>query len=162
MQIYIMRHGQAEGFTKEDAQRELTPQGIAEVAAMAKWFQNKPSDISHVLISPFVRAQQTAHTFCQHGGVSADMQTLSFITPSGSAVDVHDYLDGIIASEKPTAILLVSHMPLVSYLVGELTSQEHSPIFQTGAIAHIDYDTKKMKGELLAITSPTDVSELAQ
>ena len=162
MQIYIMRHGQAEGFTKEDAQRTLTEHGVAEVAAMANWFSQHKPDIAQIFVSPFKRAQQTAQTFCHNANLSANPETLAFITPSGSAIDVHDYIDGVIASEKPSSMLFVSHMPLVSYLVSELTANEHAPIFQTGAIAHIDYDIKKMKGELVSITSPVDVIEMTQ
>jgi len=162
MQVYIMRHGQAEGFVKNDAQRALTSQGIKEVSAMARWFRQNKHDVDLVLVSPYVRAQQTAATFCQSADISLKPETVTFITPSGSATDVHDYLDGVVAAEKYSSVLIVSHMPLVSYLVGELTCEGHTPIFQTGAIADINYDVKKMKGELVALVSPVDIAHLAQ
>lgn len=48
-------------------------------------------------------------------------------------------------------------MPLVSYLVAELTYDQQSPIFQTAAVAHIDYDIKTMKGQLVQLISPADL-----
>ena len=84
-------------------------------------------------------------------------QTLDFITPSGNAKNVQDYLDGICQSEHFGNVLVVSHMPLVSYLVEQLTVDHQSPIFQTAAIAQIAYDEIKMSGELAHLISPYDV-----
>ena len=47
-------------------------------------------------------------------------------------------------------------MPLVSYLVAELTVDQQSPIFQTAAIAQIDYDKNNMNGKLIRLVSPPD------
>ncbi|WP_448549177.1 phosphohistidine phosphatase SixA [Thalassotalea fusca] len=162
MQVYIMRHGQAEGFVKDDAQRALTAHGIEEVSAMAQWFRQNKHDVDLVLVSPYVRAQQTAATFCQSADISVKPETVAFVTPSGSAIDVHDYIDGVVGAEKYSSVLIVSHMPLVSYLVGELTFEGQTPIFQTGAIAEINYDIKKMKGELIGLVSPADLSNFTQ
>ncbi len=48
-------------------------------------------------------------------------------------------------------------MPFVSYLVGELTNSTNMPIFATGSIAVIDYDTEKMQGQLVEIVQLENV-----
>lgn len=157
MQIYIMRHGQAYTSGSVDALRSLTEQGKLEATVMTKWLKHQNIMLDQMIISPFKRAQETAQTVSCGYDEGLITTTLDFITPSGSAQALHDYIDGVCASEKVEALLIVSHMPLVSYLVSKLTVENDSPIFQTAAIAHIDYDIKRMKGFLVGLTSPDDL-----
>ena len=157
MQIYIMRHGQAYTSGSIDALRGLTEQGKLEATVMTKWLKKQNIMLEQMIISPFIRAQETAKSVACGYDESLLVTTLDFITPSGSAQALHDYIDGVCVSDKIETLLIVSHMPLVSYLVAELTIENSSPIFQTAAIAHIDYDTKRMKGFLVGLTSPHDL-----
>jgi len=165
MQLFIMRHGEAQNFieqgSRNDSQRALTHQGEQEAQVMASWLQKSHIPPTQVFVSPYVRAQQTCKI------VTSLMQTttttLDFITPSGDAKQVHDFIDGYCSdnpdkgSEQKQSILIVSHMPLVSYLVAQLTQSENAPIFATAGIAHINYDVEKMQGELLGLVTPLDL-----
>lgn len=157
MQLYIMRHGQANPIGHIDHLRELTSTGHLEAKAMGKWFNDFDIVLNHVFISPFIRAQQTAETLIRELNLPVRTKTINFITPSDDAKKVHDYIDGLCAGENIEHLLIVSHMPLVSYLVSELTADNNSPIFQTAAIAQIDYDVKTMTGRLVKLISPTDL-----
>ena len=157
MQLYIMRHGQADPFGNIDQLRELTPTGYNEAECMGKWFNDKTIVLDQVFISPYVRAQQTAKTLLNKFSNEVKFETVDFITPSDDAKKVHDYIDGLCTDSDIEQLLIVSHMPLVSYLVAELTFDHQSPIFQTAAIAHIDYDVKKMSGKLVKLISPADL-----
>jgi phosphohistidine phosphatase len=157
MQLFVMRHGQANPFGKSDAERSLTKHGFDEVAKMAKWLVENLHRIDNILVSPYVRAQQTAQQLLKHPEISAQLNTIDFITPEGDAAQVHDYIDGLLAIEPIESLLLVSHMPLVSYLLAKLTTESNAPIFQTAAIAQIDYDVQLMKGRLVQVISPNDV-----
>ena len=157
MQIFIMRHGQAEQVAQTDQQRELTAQGFIEVQAIAQFMKDSGVVFEQIFVSPFVRAQQTANTMVRIHEYSDDCTTLPFITPSGSAKELHDYLDGFCSDKQLSNILIVSHMPLVSYVVAELTNDHQSPIFQTAAIAEIDYDLEKMQGNLVQVISPSEL-----
>lgn len=157
MQLFVMRHGQANPLGESDAQRSLTRQGVNEATQMAQWLAKQHSPIEQILVSPYVRAQQTAQQFAIHPEISAQVNTINFITPEGNAKQVHDYIDGMLATEAVECLLIVSHMPLVSYLVAELTAEANSPIFQTAAIAHIDYDINTMKGRLIELIAPNDI-----
>lgn len=152
-----MRHGQASSYASSDAQRQLTEQGILEAKVMAKWANEHNYTFDKILVSPFVRAQQTAEAFIEVLDQAVELQTISFITPSGQAREVHDYLDGIGQLEKLSSVLIISHMPLVSYLVAEVTIEQNAPIFPTAGVAYIDYDLQRMKGELRSFTSPYDL-----
>ncbi|NQY33569.1 MAG: phosphohistidine phosphatase SixA [Alteromonadaceae bacterium] len=157
MQLFIMRHGHASPYGLSDDERELTEQGKLEVLSMAKYLQGKNVCFDQVLVSPFKRAQQTAKILANTSERSFPIKTVDFITPSGSPSNVHDYIDGLTLGtqgEKINQLLIVSHMPLVSYLVAELTGGLQSPIFQTAGIAEIIYDVKLMTGQLTSLISP--------
>lgn len=172
MQVYIMRHGEAENFLGQgrydDSQRVLTSQGEAEAKMVANWLEKMQVKPSQVFVSPYIRAQQTCAL------ATAMMQTaittLDFITPAGDAKQVHDFIDGWCSdqSNQPynskqfngqtqQSVLIISHMPLVSYLVAQLTQSASTPIFATAAIAHIDYDINKMHGTLQRLISPAQL-----
>jgi len=173
MRIFIMRHGEAANIAGEDSLRPLTKQGVLETEKMGRWLADSNSQLMSVFVSPFCRAQQTCTNVTHALAKSPQFtnittETLDFITPSGSAHQVHDFIDGLFQGDdslitgksldENQAILFVSHMPFVSYLVAELTASLNTPIFSTGAIAIIDYDVKQMKGQLVHLVTPTEVS----
>ena len=163
MQLYIMRHGEASMKADTDASRPLTKQGELEANLMALWLSNMNVRIDHILVSPYIRAQQTCSivTSTLSTKYNEDFQqkvsTVNYITPSGSAREVHDYIDDLCSGLSCEHVLIVSHMPLVSYLVAELTVEQQCPIFQTAAIAQINYQCSSMNGELVRIVSPIDL-----
>lgn len=165
MQIYIMRHGEAQDFfgqgCVEDSERALSTHGESEVLDMAQWFKKMDIRPKQVFVSPYVRASQTCKLVTS--AMEAEIKTLDFITPLDDAKPVHDYIDGWIneqcachgnVTNDEDSILIISHMPLVCYLVAELTQSDNAPIFATAGVAHIDYDCDKMQGTLLTMTSP--------
>ncbi|NLS13270.1 phosphohistidine phosphatase SixA [Vibrio sp. SM6] len=149
MKIYIMRHGEAEQFADSDAERELTLRGREESRIMAeKCRENGIEMFDKVLVSPYIRAQQTWQELNQ--SLSAkEVQLSADITPYGDAEAVFDYLSALIELEKPQQLLLVSHLPLVGYLTAELVPSMAPLMFATSAIAAIEFDEKNKKGDLL-------------
>ena len=170
MQVFIMRHGEAQNFveqgSRDDSQRALTTQGKLEAQMMANWMQKMQINPMQVFVSPYIRAQQTSAIVT--ATIETAITTLDFITPCGDAKQVHDFIDGwcsdnstaltstILTKQEPS-LLIVSHMPLVSYLVAELTQSANAPIFATAGIAHIDYDIKRMQGTLQRLISPLEL-----
>jgi len=163
-----MRHGEAANIAGDDSLRPLTEQGCLEAKTMARWLLQKNSKLLDVFVSPYLRAQQTckeATSLLKKSELLVNQpKTLTFITPSGNVQQVHDFLDGTLSesnkfvNDENVAMLFVSHMPFVSYFVAELTDKNQMPIFPTGAIAVIDYDTKSMQGQLVELISPEQFS----
>ncbi len=151
-----MRHGEACTQIREDAQRPLTELGKLEAKVMAKWLKSTNIELDAIFVSPYLRAQQTAQTLYDDLKLSIPLQTLELITPAGKAGEVHDYLDGMISLERYENVLLVSHMPLVSYLLAELSIEKSAPIFATAAIAQIDYNKQLMAGHIINHVCPDD------
>jgi phosphohistidine phosphatase len=153
MKIYVMRHGEAQVSAANDMQRALTPFGQEQSRASAQWLQSTylgDRVIDRALVSPYLRTKQTFAELSATLKVS-EVEYTKDIIPSGIVTLAHDYLDTCLdATPNTQNVLLVSHMPFVSYFVDVLCGRSDSPLFATGAIAVIEYDIASKQGILEA------------
>ena len=146
MHLLLMRHGEAELHSANDETRNLTASGVTQSRQAGVWLNEQFSHVDVALVSPFVRAQQTLDALSTQ--VSVDrVITCPDIVPSGNPVVVHDYVDAFLL-ENPTVktVLLVCHMPIVSFLADNFCQFEHSSLFVTSAIMTIDYQVDQSRG----------------
>ncbi len=155
--LYIMRHGEAEPYSANDKMRKLTSRGHAEAKLVGEHLTSCIQSVDHAFVSSYVRAQQTAEELFSVLGEPLRKESLDDLIPSGNAVNFHDYFDAIVNEVKPASVVIVSHMPLVSYLVEEFSIQRACPVFATASVARIEYDTTLMKGHLKSMVSPHDI-----
>ena len=151
MNIYIMRHGQAGMNAKTDELRPLTEQGIEESLQMASWLSPQLSGpFDRVIHSNYLRARQTWQTICTELPDAKVVEESGDITPYGDPAFVASYLTTL--AEQHKQLLLVSHLPLVGYLVQSLCPPAGAPMFATSGIACIEW--QKGKGSLLWLEGP--------
>lgn len=152
--LYIVRHGEAEPMTKADELRELTEHGKWEAKRTALWLKTQVANFDYVYASPYIRAQQTKDIILSQGIHSYNQEVVNELTPEGDAKRVTDYVLANIevSDDKDTNIICVSHMPLVSYFIGELTG--YTPIMATAGVAKIKIDIDKWSGLLQTLLSP--------
>lgn len=139
--ICIMRHGEAEPYRPNDATRVLTDVGRQQVQTSSHWLtkhyvQEGAFDIA--LVSPYTRAQQTLNEVMRSCQVARIEQT-ELITPEASPQFAADYINALLTqarqqSDATKTLLVVSHMPLVSYLVDELCGRQRSQLFATAGV----------------------------
>lgn len=158
MQLYIMRHGEAQEIASNDEQRSLNERGCEEVINVAGLLSQEAFDL--VLVSPYVRAQQTAQLIIKNNKLTAAVETLDLITPFGSPEKIHNFLDALLIEHNYQKVLLVSHMPLISLLLAELTVDKMMPIFQTAAVAKIEYSANEMQGHFLEMLCPFNLCDI--
>lgn len=158
--IVIMRHGEAEPLTLQDSQRQLTARGKRETLQMAQWLQNCCSPFTSIWVSPYLRTGQTADIVLSTQGPECQQETLSELVPEGNPRLVLDIIDARLSEQPAARILLVSHMPLVSFLVEALTQPGETPVFSTAAICCIDYQPAA-GGRLLEKVTPQDLALLS-
>lgn len=79
MKVWILRHGEAEGHARTDAERNLTEHGRAEVLRSAAQLMGQP--LSAIIASPYVRAQQTAELVREVLGFEPEVRTVPWLTP---------------------------------------------------------------------------------
>ncbi|MFO6421999.1 phosphohistidine phosphatase SixA [Motilimonas sp. KMU-193] len=152
MLVYIMRHGQAEMMAATDALRPLTQQGAADSVMMARWLAPQISALDGILCSPYLRAQQTLKAIEPYLPQADFFEELPLLTPSGNVTAVVNHLFQL-AQQGTRHVLIVSHLPLVGYLVGELCPSEGAPIFATSGIACVEID-EEYQGQLHYLHAP--------
>ncbi|WP_394220984.1 phosphohistidine phosphatase SixA [Alteromonas gracilis] len=154
--LFIMRHGEAEAPRLDDKSRQLTPLGREQAKTAALWLKKQYCSkgvVDLALVSPYRRAKQT-HDMVSLDILADKVESNEDIVPEGSPRLVSDYIDGLlhaaINSKKPIKkLLVVSHMPLVSYLVDELCQSYTTSLFSTASIAVIKYSLSEHKGTLV-------------
>ena len=136
--ILIMRHGEAVPMQADDATRSLTHLGLAEAEKMGCWLAKHYSPEA-LIVSPYVRAQQTAQGVA-NAVTFKYSETSNDVVPEGKSQIAADYLEMLIQTHSEfDTWLVVAHMPIVSYLVNQLCPG-NMPIFNTGAVAVIHYN----------------------
>lgn len=134
MKLWVLRHGQAQSSAASDAARELTDAGRQEVRSSAAHLHGRP--LQRLLVSPYVRAQQTAAVV--QGVLQADITqlTVDWLTPDSDPFEALRQLDALGLDE----VLLVSHQPLVGSLIGLLAHgnlQQAQPM-NTASLAELE------------------------
>ena len=135
MKVVVMRHGDAVLGADDDAARALTSLGREQSRAMALWLQQQMPHLDRVLVSPYLRAQQTWQTVRGlFGEVQVDVQ--DELVPHGHSAPVADYLRAL--EGEVENLLVISHLPLVGYLVADLCPVQLPPMFVTSAMVAVE------------------------
>ena len=139
MKLWLLRHGQAEVQAASDAQRPLTAYGRDEALHSAAHLLEQPP--ATILVSPYLRAQQTAQLVCDRLGFAGQLITVPWLTPEDDAREVVRQLDAYEGQD----LLLVSHQPLIGDLGGLLLhGHRQQPLpMRTASLA-------QLQGELIA------------
>ena len=134
MKLWILRHGEAQGHARTDAERNLTERGRGEVLRSAAHLIGQP--LSAIIASPYVRAQQTAQLVREALGFEPQIRTVPWLTPDGNPLQVLEKLD------TDDDVLLVSHQPLVGSLISFLQHghlRQPQPMY-TASLAELEGD----------------------
>lgn len=142
-----MRHGDAQLDAASDAERPLTVRGSEESRLMAAWLSTRILDTDRILVSPYLRAQQTLSVLREELVLPDQEESMPELTPGGDVDLVCCYLQTL-ANEGLGSVLIVSHLPLVGYLVADLCAHEQAPMFATSAVACVDLDAGSGQGKL--------------
>ena len=115
--------------------------------------KKKASKIDLVIVSPYVRAQQTYAEVAKL--ICAEVVEVSAeITPESDPEMFASALLARLQIEPAETVLLVSHMPFVCYLTSYLDQRVQPPLFPTAGIAVIDVEPLAMEGVLQGVRAP--------
>ncbi|MCX8649393.1 phosphohistidine phosphatase SixA [Gilliamella sp. B2776] len=131
-----MRHGEAGFSASSDSSRTLTDYGIEQSKKVGIWLKEQNFNFDLALVSPYLRAQQTLSGLSTYVHVTK-VETEKCLVPSGSSSHIVDLIR-VLLSNGLTNVIIVSHLPLVGYVVNELCPQVPPPMFPTAAIACIE------------------------
>jgi phosphohistidine phosphatase len=136
MDLFILRHGKAEARAATDADRRLTGQGRRDVARVITAARDDLALVTHLWVSPYIRARQTADIASSLLGDIEPFVT-ELLVPEADPIALCEQLQLCDAE----ALLLVSHQPLVGTLVDMLCGADagYHPM-GTSSLAGIDID----------------------
>ncbi len=81
--FFIMRHGDAALDAASDSVRPLTVCGCDESRQMATWLKGQKVDIERVLVSPYLRAEQTLDIVGECMNLPKHVDVMPELTPCG-------------------------------------------------------------------------------
>ena len=130
--LILMRHGEAEAFTKAgDSLRQLTQRGRRDASTAGSFLLANESGYCNPLAtvsSPYIRANQTREvvekTLSQGGRRIITEQDSESITPDASRDQALSLIEAL--NRRYTSILLVTHQPLISRLLAWFVDGEWS------------------------------------
>jgi phosphohistidine phosphatase len=157
-QLWLLRHADAEPHgTRQDAQRKLTSRGEQQARIAGRAIANMAVSFNSILVSPKVRAQQTAELACRELGADqrAVMETYAPLASDFDGADALEVLAGIGAGER---VLLVGHEPDMSGVLCDLTGARVD--VKKGGLAMARLEGRS-RGELILVMRPHELSLLA-
>lgn len=136
MKLWVLRHGEAEPRAASDAERCLTQHGREQVLRSAARLIGLP--LQAILVSPYVRAQQTAVLVHDALDFAEPLMTVPWLTPESDVQQVIAQLERLGREH----LLLVSHQPLVGALVGMLEHghRQQPAAMGTASLAELEGD----------------------
>ncbi|UJF23192.1 phosphohistidine phosphatase SixA [Shewanella sp. OMA3-2] len=155
MQLFLMRHGEASFDAPSDRERMLTHHGRYQTGQMANLLNNRMSQLDLVLVSPYLRAQQTWQVVSKHLPKARKCVVVDDITPSGDPKMAAEVILAYAQQYKADTVLVITHMPIVSFLVSELVAGVEPPIFATSAFVQIDKHSEQ--ASFVAMNYPSAV-----
>ncbi len=120
MDLFILRHGEAVREASHDRERCLTGHGREELHGVLSSCRAELSGVRHLLVSPYMRAQQTAEIATEYLDPAVVTRTSELLVPEANPTELLDYLQQIQQRGELQSVLLVSHQPLVGVLLDKL------------------------------------------
>lgn len=118
MDLILWRHAEAVDGTP-DLERRLTARGVRQARRAGEWLHERLPNRARILVSPAVRAQQTAHELAKLA--KRTVRTVDAIAPDVSARDV---LDAANWPRSKVPIVIVGHQPTLGQVASLLLAGE--------------------------------------
>lgn len=119
MQLFLLRHANADTPAPDDDHRWLTEKGIKQAGKVARFFESRELPLPRILTSPILRALETARIVADH--LKTGVETVPWLAcgmePAEVLVQLRE-LDG----EEP--VMLVGHQPDLGMLAAHLLGIE--------------------------------------
>lgn len=133
MNVYLVRHG-AYGFeAPSDRGPALSAYGREQAAAVGQWLATQPCTLTHLITSPYLRAQQTAAEIQAQLNTTLEPLELMEFSPSGEA----SMMQTIVESIAGEALLVVGHMCSIGTLARALCASAPTS-FSTGMMVALE------------------------
>ncbi len=144
MDLFLLRHGIAvdrgtPGF-EDDSLRPLTPKGVTRIHRIAQSAKRLRLKFDLILSSPYLRAQQTAHTLASFYKIEERLRLTANLTPEASPAELIGEIHETYS--EALSILLVGHEPYLSNLTSMLLAGDEKVAitFKKGGLCKLSVD----------------------
>ncbi|MCU0480130.1 MAG: phosphohistidine phosphatase SixA [Anaerolineae bacterium] len=148
MQLYFLRHGEAEDYSADDYNRALTPTGRNRLQIAAKTIHQLSLKLDHIYTSPRIRAHQTAQIVGTELGIEPTVtELLNYgFNQVALAELINPYADD-------ARLMLVGHEPTLSSVIAHITGGRVD--MKRGGLARVDVPKSYlMSGALVWLIAP--------
>ena len=153
-----MRHGQAESLAGRDRDRQLTSVGFSEAARVGRWMARQLPRIDRAWISPYLRTQQTFSSIKSAVQLTDEQHKIEpQLVPHGDVSKVAQQIWDLSFEMPDCNLLIVSHMPIVAFLVEALDDANNAPIFFPAAVAKVELNPDTTQGRMSWIRAPHEL-----
>lgn len=147
MELILWRHAEAED-TYPDMSRALTPKGHQQAKKMAAWLRQNMPGKTRILVSPALRAQQTAQA------LELPFTTVESLAPG---VSPHTLLEEAQWATANDAALIIGHQPSLG--MAAAIAMTHKPHYWCVKKAGIWWIASRVRGHeeqaiIRAVVSP--------
>ncbi len=124
MDLVLWRHADAEPGEpgQADAERRLTAKGKKQARRAAEWLHGNLPNSARILVSPAVRAQQTAAPL--HALSHRKLKTVAALAPGASAAEILEAVDW---PNAEGCIVVVGHQPSLGWVASRVLAGKDLP-----------------------------------
>lgn len=154
VKIYIIRHGNALS-PEVDPERPLSLDGKNQVEKIGAFLKKNSVCVERIIHSGKRRAEQTACIIAQHIGYSDSMEVERGLAPNTPVKDMASFL-----KTTQGSVMLVGHLPFMSYLASALVSEQGMfpfMVFNEAAAACFTKEEKDKNFHLVWFVSPDNI-----
>jgi phosphohistidine phosphatase len=161
-QLWLLRHADAEPHgTRADSERRLTERGERQAHLAGTALGRLRVSVEAILVSPKVRARQTAELAGESWGEQALLQAhppaLQTHAPLAGGFDAAQALDALAGCDPEANLMVVGHEPDLSGVVAELTGARID--LKKGGLAVVRLGGAG--GELVSLLRPRELALIA-
>lgn len=117
MDLFFLRHGEAEPRAASDVERRLTRRGESDVLGVIASRRAELAGIELIVTSPYRRARQTAKIAAQALGFERELLITELLEPGAEPRALLHFIDTLGSG----SVLLVTHQPLVGNVLSLLS-----------------------------------------
>ena len=149
MDLFFLRHANADTKAATDAERPLSEKGIAQSGQIARFCETHGITPALILTSPLVRARETAGIVAKQ--LRAELKTVPWLA-SGMRPDTA--LRELRSYAELASVMIVGHEPDFSTLAAELLGGAAQLHLRKGSLTHFYVRELRTGGGVLEFTLP--------
>lgn len=155
--LLLLRHGTAEPYRADDAERALVDKGRRQIVDAARWLERTLLVPERIICSPYLRAVQTAQIVAER--FALPLSEDGSLVPHGRTGSVRKRIIDAFA-EGCGSLMLVGHEPLLSFLALEICEGGQIEL-RKGGLIELEVTAKPpLHGRLLGVLRPRHLRDL--